>query len=285
MGTLMGMGMSGGGRRNMRRGFGHGGRGGSGGCFTALLVIVLIFIVIGMLNGLGETGRMESLSVTPSTIEREALPRNAADSSAPLLVDNLGWIGSESTLRRGLNDFHAQTGVRPLLYITGNIFGNTSPSLNELRGYAEQRYTEIIGENQAHLLLLFFENDNNDYNMWVTVGNQARAVMDDEAQGILMDYIQLHYYGNLDEDQMFSRAFSQAAERIMKVTTSPWIPVFIVFGIVLAIFIAFMWWKKRAEQKRLEAEETERILNQPLEAFGSDDAASRLAQQYDDNKK
>jgi hypothetical protein len=283
MGTLMGMGMSGGRRRHSRRGFGGGMHGGTGtGCLVAILVIIAIVVLIGIVNSIGDISG-NTFSATPSTRVREALPLNAADSSAPLFSDSLGWIENRAVLERGLNDFHTKTGVRPLLYITDNLSGNTRPSNEDMRIYAKERYQELIGSNQAHLLLLFFEYDLRNYKMQIEAGSQALTVMDEaEAQEILLDYVQRYYYSDYENSQMFSIAFSQAADRIMHVTKSPWIPVFIVFGIVLIIFIAYTWWNKQAEIKRRKAAETERILNQPLEAFGSDDAASQLAKQYED---
>jgi hypothetical protein len=168
------------------------------------------------------------------------------------------------------------------LYITGDLDGITRPTNDQLQQYAEARYSEIIGDNPAHMLLLFFENAQGEYAMWVTTGSQARAVIDGEAADILMDFVERYYYGNLDEAQMFSRAFDAASERIMNVTTSPWIPVLSIIGTIAILLILFMWWKKRAAQKNLEAEQTERILSQPLETY--DDEASRLAQQYKDEE-
>jgi hypothetical protein len=128
--------------------------------------------------------------------------------------------------------------------------------------------------------------------MWYWRGALAATVMDNEAIDILMDYITKYYYQDhlYNEEEFFSKAYDDAAKRIMTVHRSPWIPVMIVAGIAVILLLLFIWWRRSKEQKNKEAEQTERILNQPLETFegsgAGDDEASRLARQYeDDNKK
>jgi len=318
VGVGMGMGMMAGGRRR-RRGWGggwggggwgwgrrrrmpmgggpmmHGGGGGGcGGCMGVILALVLVIIVvsmIGMFAGFalptmagGCAGFTTSAQVTRSTVRREALPGNDADSSVPLYVDNLNWIGNRVRLEDGLRNFHQRTGVRPILYLTGVIDGTTTPTAEQIRDFAERRYMELTDGNQAHVLVLFFENDRGARDMWITPGRQAGSVIDDEAIEIMLDFIDRYYYGDLDEHDMFARAFDGAARRIMTVTRSAWIPVLVVAGILLILLLLHRWWSKKQEQKNLEAEQLERVLAQPLETIGNPhDQASQLAQQYQDD--
>ena len=129
-------------------------------------------------------------------------------------------------------------------------------------------------------------------------GSQARLVMDGEALDILFDYIA--YYndrfinvGDIETEEVFSNAFDETAQRIMYRAPNNrpvWIAMIIVAGVVLLAFILFTFWKRKQEQKNLEAEQTERILNQDLSTFAESDKqdeASKLAQQYmddDDNR-
>jgi len=160
------------------------------------------------------------------------------------------------------------------------------PTLAALQAFAERRYRELF-EDQAHVMLVFFENDRYEYAMYVVVGAQALTVMDNEAQGILMDFVSHYYYSDLDNETMFSNAFVGAGRRIMVVTRSQWIPVLIVAGVLLILFLLFTWWKRKQEQKNLEAEQTERILGQDLTTFegSSNDEAAQLAKQYMDNEE
>jgi len=236
----------------------------------------------------GQNFSANTISVTPSTVSRTPLPQGSAREAGPLFTDYLGWIRNPNALLPGMRSFFNETGVRPHLYITDNINGNINPNLQQLRAFAEQRYRDLF-DDQAHVLLVFFENERfaDLYAMYVIVGAQAQSVMDYEAQNILMDMVQRYYYTNLSEDDMFSRAFEGAGQRIMEITRSPWIPVLMIVGIIIVLIVLFLWWRKRQEQKRIEAEQLERILNQPLETFNttpSGETANRLAERYTDDK-
>jgi hypothetical protein len=240
-----------------------------------LVVVVVLFIAV----------MSDNTPITRSTMAREALPSGSAVDSGPLFTDHLGWIGNQTQLSSGLRNFYNATGVRPHVYIIGEIDGSSAvPTMPQLSAFAEQKYSELF-DDEAHLLLVFFENAAGQYAMYAMPGNTARSVADDEARDILMDYIQRNYYANMSEEEMFSRAFNDTGTRIMRVTRSPWIPVLIVAGVIVILLICIVWWKKIKAQKNLEAEQTERILNQPLEEIGGDDDAAKLAKLYQEENK
>ena len=299
-GMGMGAGMMMGGRRRRgfgwgggwgpRRGFGGGGMGGGGcGCSSIIFAIIVLILVLSVLSffanlssPFGGTGQ-----VTQSTVQREALPANAANTHVPFFTDHLGWIGNRTMLETGMRNFHNNTGVRPHLYIVGEIEGTNTPTDAQLLRFAEERYNALF-DDHAHVLLVFFENEMHQFGMSAWAGSQARTVMDQEAIDILMDFTELHYLNDsIQLEAAFSRAFDQASTRIMNVTRSPWFNVMIVFGVLLILFLLYTWWKRKQEQKNKEAEQTERILGQSLDTFESssnaDDEATKLAQQYNNN--
>jgi len=283
-------------------GMGMGRRGGcGGGCTSVLLMIILVIIVfsvIGWFNNMntpqnwgqqGQQWRDPFPEVIPSTITRTPLSAGSAMETGSLFTDHLGWIGNQTELATGMRNFHQATGVRPHLYIIGEIYGTQQPSDAQLRSFAEARYDALF-DDEAHVLLLFFENEQHQYGMWVVPGSQARSVIDQEAQDILMDFVQRYYYSEMGEEQLFSTAFNSTAERIMHVPPEPpdnraiWQTIIIVAGVLLLIFLLFRWWQKKQEQKNAEAEQLERVLAQPLETMGNpSDSASQLAQQYTDD--
>jgi hypothetical protein len=115
---------------------------------------------------------------------------------------------------------------------------------------------------------------------------QAKSVIDAEAGNILADYIDRYYYdSSLSNEEFFSKAFTDAADRIMTVTRSPWITVFIVLGVVVLVIVLFIWWKKHKEQKNLEAKRREEMLNTPLERFGTTEAEDLMKKYQDDNEQ
>ena len=278
-------------------------RGGGCGCSTILMAIVIMIIAMSAISffsgimaptqWLGQS--MGPAQVTPSTRERDALPANAANDAGPLFTDNLGWIDNASRMNAGLRNFHRATGVRPHVYIVGEINGNSTPTPAQVEAFAAALYDELFTD-EAHLLFVFFESGewpNNFVRIQTQPGSQARLVMDAEAQNILIDYIE--YYnerfinvGDVSMEQVFSNAFDEAAQRIMHRAPDNrpfWITVIIVAGVLLLALILFKWWKRKQDQKNLEAEQTERILNQDFGTFGgnAEDEASRLARQYKDD--
>jgi hypothetical protein len=114
-------------------------------------------------------------------------------------------------------------------------------------------------------------------------GTQAKTVIDTEAGDILLDFIDRNYYDDsLDDETFFSKSFSEAADRIMDVTRSPWINVMMVFGVAVIAIILFIWWRSHKKQKDLEAKRTQEILNTPLDKFDNLEA-ERLTKKYEDD--
>lgn len=255
--------------------YGGGGSGGSGsGMFIIALIVIAIIVLFIVFSSGGST------EITKSTVQRQALPANSVNETS-YYTDELGWINNQTQLLTGLKYFYQKTGVQPYLYITDTINGSHSPSTSELDDFARNLYDQLFTD-EAHLLLVFFEY-NNAYMDRYVCGTQAKTVIDTEAADILLDYIDRYYYDNSITDEVFfSKAFSEAADRIMTVTRSPWIGVMKLFGFVLLILLLFTWWRHVKKQKNLEAQQTEEILNTPLEKFG-DTEASELARKYEDH--
>lgn len=302
-----GGGIFGGSRKTMGTGFGTGGifrphiggggfygggytrprrsSGGSGcGCVTMIIVLVvlllafvIVFSILGSMNSGGGS------NITVSSVERVALPPGSVNETK-YYTDQIGWINNETKLVNGLKHFYKETGVQPYLYLTDTVNGSHFPTEIELESFAKNLYDELFTD-EAHLLLVFFEYEGR-YMDWYIAGTQAKSVIDTEAGNILLDYIDRYYYEeSLGDEEFFSKSFVDAADRIMKVTRSPWITVFIVIGIVVIVVILFAWWKKSKEQKNLEAKRREEMLKTPLDRFGDTEAEDLLKKYKDDNEQ
>lgn len=57
----------------------------------------------------------------------------------------------------------------------------------------------------------------------------------------------------------------------------------IAVAVIIVLLILFKWWKKKQQRKKEEAEETERLLNTPLEKFGTSEMDD-LVKKYDDKE-
>ena len=190
------------------------------------------------------------------------------------------WIHNPGLLERGLRYFYQMTGVEPHVYILPN---GTTTSSSELQSYAEHLYSELFTDNW-HFILLFCDDGEGGYNCGYAVGSQAKTIMDSEAISILADYLDRYYSDfSLSEEEIFSKAFSDAADRIMTVTGSTARTTTKVLGGVAVVALiagtVIIVVKKRDEQKKAEAKRTQEILNTPLEKFGSDEV-EELAKKY-----
>lgn len=270
----------------MSRGSGSNG-GGSGpnrkkntGCLkkvlTVIVAIVLLTVVVDLVHFISGGG--SDSDVTASTVQREALPAGSVNETG-YYTDELGWIGNSTKLEAGMKNFYKATGVQPYLYITDSVNGNHDPTAEELESFANEQYDALFTD-EAHLLLVFFEYYPGEYYTWCVTGVQAKTVADSEAVNILLDYVDRYYYSDLTDEEMFSKVFDEAGERMMQVTRSPWITVLTEFGILVIIVVAFLWWRKRKKQRNLEDEQTRKILETPLETFGSGEA-EELAKKYE----
>ena len=246
------------------------------GCLSVIVVVVVIFFLLVMLGGvLNATGynsgssvsSSSSGSIAKSTVEREALPASASTETG-YYTDEEDWFSRPSQLESGLKHFYKLTGVQPYVYVVGSSHGTT---LSALQAFADEQYDTLFSD-EAHYLLVFYDNGAGGYNWAYTVGNQAKTVMDQEANEILADYIDRYYYDNtITDEEFFSLAFEKTADRIMTVTKSPSAYIMPVVGVVAVLLIAFLWWRAAVKARQKKAEQTAQILNTPLEEMGDPD--------------
>lgn len=249
---------------------------GCGAWVAGFLILALAFMIIAY-----NINKAPGSGITPSTVARKALPAGSVNET-DYYADNLDWISNRTAMLAGLKHFYQRTGVQPFIYITDTVNGSHSPSTDELDVFANGLYDQLFTD-EAHILLVFFEYGDGYMDRYVC-GTQAKTVIDTEAADILLDFIDRNYYDkNLTDEQFFSNSFSDAADRIMMVTRSPWIPVFLVFGFIALAAIMFIWWRNAKAQKNLEAKRAEEILNAPLQKFGETEV-DRLAKKYEDDK-
>ena len=264
-----GMGYSGGGGG----GAGCGGFG-CGGCLTAILVVMVVLFVLAIIGGvISEVGGAVSSagsssgSVAKSTVQREALPLSASNETG-YYTDEEDWFARPSDLESGLKYFYQKTGVQPYVYVVGSSHGTT---LSALQTFADEQYDALFSD-EAHYLMVFYDDGSGGYSWAYSVGNQAKSVMDNEANEILADYIDRYYYDNtITDEEFFSLSFEKTADRIMTVTKPASAYIMPVVGVIAVLVIAFIWWRAAVKARQKKAEETAKILNTPLEEMGDPD--------------
>ena len=219
-----------------------------------------------------KTGRIPFIDklgfgITRSTVVREMLPADDCDPIDAWYQDDWGtWItegsGEEAALIDGLEYFYEKTGVQPYLWITGEEVGAEYQSEGSLEDWAEDKYAELFGEDEGHLLIVFREypDESGDYICTVTPGyNASTVVMDDQAREILLDYIDYYYEKTeYDEGEFFEMALKKAADRIMTKQLSNREIITIVTVVVIAAIVIVIIVNVRKKRKIAVAKEQTR---------------------------
>lgn len=247
------------------------------GCGTIFIIVAAFFLVVFLFMALGSGGCTTS-SVAASTVERTALAPGQAQETGYFTDEDGDWVHNTAVLQKGMRHFYEETGVWPYVYILPN---GSVTSTSQLTDMAQQLYTELFSDD-AHFLLVFCDNNQGGFNAGYWAGSSARTVMDDEAAEVLADYLWKHYQDyNISEEEIFSNAFADTADRIMSVTPSPWPIVAGCAAVIIVAVVVFVLIRRRQQAKQREAERMEQILNTPLETF-EDSALDDLEKKYAD---
>ncbi len=249
----------------------------SQGCLVAGFVVIFFIIVATIFISVLPS----SADITTSTVERKALPAGTAEVTPYYYDDDGDWIHNPAELEKGLREFYDETGVWPYVYILPNGY---TTSISELSQIAQQVYDELTND-EAHFVLVFCDNGQGWYNAGYTVGAQAKTIMDSEAIEILHDYLDRYYNDrSLSEEQIFSQAFADTADRIMTVTPSPVIPIAVVIVVIVAAVVIVFIVRSRMAARKARQEHIEKVLSTPLETFGDQDLKD-LEKKYADDKE
>ena len=181
------------------------GSGCGGGCLGSILLLVVVLIiwsvVVSSCTASGKTSSGGSAAeIQTSTIRRERL-NSSSLVNVGWYTDNLDWIRDPDKLEKGLAYFYKRTGVSPYLYLTEDAEGVLDPTAAQLDAFAGELYDTLF-RDEAHFLVVFQEH-NGVYNTRYVCGLEARAVMDDEACEILLDYLDAYYFGDYDDEEYF----------------------------------------------------------------------------------
>lgn len=222
---------------------------------TLSIVLAIIVIVAGLVAA--------RPNIQQSTIERSKLDSSLCTKVDTWYQDDINWIHGEKTLLRGLKTFYDKTGVQPYLWITDNINGKIKPNTSDFETALKSKYSELF-KDEGHVIVCFMESSPSVYATYYWAGSAAKGVIDDEAGEILLDIIDSKYTSDLSDEEMFSKSFSDAATRMMKVgrTTKQYIILAVAVIAGLGIIVGFIFLlKAKRKSDAEEAEERERILN------------------------
>lgn len=262
-------------------GGGPGGSGGSGGpgapkgassnsgCGTVFIIVAAVLLVLLLVVALGG-GSCSGGSVPASTVERTALPAGSVNETGYFTDEDGDWIHDPAKLERGLRHFYEETGVQPYVYILPN---GSVRSYQELQSIAQEKYDELFTD-QAHFVLVFCDDGNGHFNAAYWAGAMTGSVLDDEAINIFKAYLSQNYDDmSLSEEEIFSDAFADTADRIMTVTPSPLPIIAVCAAVIIVAVVVFLIVRNRRLAKQREAERMQEILNTPIESLADAELA------------
>ena len=250
-----------------------------GGCLGSILLLVIVLLIGStVVSSRGASGKTSpggsSAQIQTSTIRRERL-NSGSLVNVGWYTDNLDWIRDSEKLEKGLAYFYKRTGVSPYLYLTEDVSGVRNPTSDQLDAFAGELYDRLF-RDEAHFLVVFQEHDG-VYNTWYVCGLEARAVMDDEACEILLDYLDAYYFGDYEDEEYFAKAFTDAADRIMDTKLSAGVYVTglaVVIGIGVLVWL--VWRKVHAYNEKKEPEGTDGPGDVTEELLKNADAQTRF---------
>ena len=257
-------------------------------CIIMTCVCLVFIIMPGTASRLLFGDRNKNSTV--STAEREALPPGSVNETDYFTKDN-EYMKDPILIEEGLKHFYELTGVQPYLHF------ETSTNLNflyddlniyrNLVAYTRYLYSMLFTD-ESHLLVVAYADYNIDsgryeISLCTIVGSKARTVIDDEAEKILTDRIELYFNrARWPSEELFSNAFSDAADQIMGVTPpQSYKTIFIILG-ALALFVLLVWLRRISKQRKLKAQQDMDILKKPLKHYGTDTGnREEMPQDYD----
>ncbi len=161
-----------------------------------------------------------SSSTLEPTITHKHQKLSAADciESSAWYDDQAGWIDDEQTLVDGLRSFYDKTGVQPYLVIADQVQGKKEYTEAEVETYLNSLYDDLF-EDEGHLILLFCEPYENEYDPYLLVGEKATSVVDTEGENVIYTAIDRWYTDkSLDDNEYFARIFIASGDALMNGT-------------------------------------------------------------------
>lgn len=210
-------------------------------------------------------------SIQSSTIVRTKLEDSHAYRTGNV-TDDIGWFESVSGMERNLKKFYDKTGVQPYVYF--KAYDGALTSDEEKESWAKDYFDTEINDSDGFLVVYFAEEDtDNDVGfLSYVVGSRAKSVMDEQSVDIFLGYLDSYWPTDMSTDDMIEKSFTNTATAIMHVsTTSNDVKKYVLVAVIVIgggiATVVIIKTKRKAEKEK--AEETERILDTPLEKANS----------------
>ncbi len=271
-------------RRAPRGGMVMGGGCLSGFMFPLLIVIIVVIMIVSSVAVANMDSGSDTVAYEGEEITRTKLADNQCTESSEWIDDELGWLSSQSTVKKAMESFYSETGVQPYLIITDNIDGKGAGLTDdEVESYLEETYDSLYND-EGHMILLFIEYEPGEYYRYIFTGSAADGVIDASAKDYIANLVDSYYTdSSLTDDEYFAKIFTDAGKNLMQdynesTRTRNIIIIIVVVGVILIIVLILA--KRYSDSKAKEAERTKEILDTPIGNSSSDD---ELLHKYGDD--
>lgn len=249
--------------------------------WQSVLIVAIALIVAGSLVFLHPDAWVNWTDrISLSTVEREPMTMEVNLSTEYFTDEQGDFFKDRQTLEKGLKEFYAKTGVRPYIYVP------PKDSLSSSESSADHAYLLCRSKfDDEPLLFLTCLVTPHERTLYRYVGNGAEAVMDAEACNILAQYIYLYSRDPLmSNDEIYSKAFADTADRIMSKTPDPTVPILVGIGAIFVTVAVILVIRKLRWDKQTSEQEKSRRLRRflkktPLRRF-ADTELDELEKKY-----
>lgn len=203
--------------------------------FCAVFGLALLLALISILSPYASSvSHLLGLDIPASTVERTALDTSISEATE-YYTDEGDAITLEYTLTNGLTYFYEETGVRPYIYFLPE---DSAMDAETLASLAEELYDDLFSD-EAHFLVVFCGDSSRNYALGYYVGDDAAAVVDEQAASIFAAVLEYNYSNTSilwSVEEVLSDTFAETADRIMSTQIPEWVVLAaIIVGIAVII--------------------------------------------------
>ncbi len=255
--------------RGGRRYYASSGGSGCAGIFAYMIIMMIIVIAL-FSSAVGSSG-----SGSNAKLNRDKYTGDV-DSSHGYYIDTCEYQfidrTNEQTLISGFKEFYNKTGVFPFLYVT-----ETKGDYTGYASYEDMIYSQYF-DSEGNFLIVYIADEETWY---YAAGYNTAEIIDDTSLDIIDNKIN-HHCSSGDMAEAFGYGLRDASKNIMAKSNGRVIGIVVVVAIAVIILANMLikWWKAKKAQDNKEQEDLEKILNTPLDTFGSD--INDLASKYDE---
>ena len=162
---------------------------------------------------------MTEIEYTYETVPAGSRKKLAADLCSPLertVETDLDVLDTDekAAIMEAIEYFYGETGVQPCFLLLGGINGEANPDETAVNDYLYDKYVDLFGADEGHLLLLMLLNGD-DYTTWYIIGDDAVNVTDQEACELLLGKIDAYAESGAYIADAVSSALRDTAAEIM----------------------------------------------------------------------